>query len=265
MDAVKVAEAIISEAKARLMINSDMPASDDEKIKLARHIVDAARVAEGKAKGSAAEAVRAVLALASGDGDVNCFEQGEKENIPEPSSESDADVQGDVLDTTRESLTRDSFLINGEGIPAPGEVQDDVDPIPVDVTKCSDLEIRKLYSASNAVSARCKWLVSIEDGRLSAAKRTLEGARRRARQAVPKDRDDGKQRLAADIDADVESDSDVQHWRALVAEHEDNLRNLKALRDIHDGDCDRLSREWTMRSEEFVRAGGLGPKGARKQ
>jgi hypothetical protein len=67
------------------------------------------------------------------------------------------------------------------------------------------------------------------------------------------DEETGKAKLRDIIEAEVLEDPEYKKYDLLVREHEKNQGIYKALTEIYSSNVERLSREATMRKDEFDR------------
>lgn len=257
------ATAVINEAKARKIIDAPMPVDEGERIERATSLVEKAQAAVEKATGDRKDAVVAILNAAG----ANVGAPASTEPQPSETSGQEDSPQGESLGSTKRGRPlseafRFSYDMAGqshsEDIAVPAEVEGELPVLPIDMTQLSDLELRRLYSKFTAMSVRTAWLVSIEKGKATSAKALERDAFDKALRAVDKTEPGSeKAKLAAVVEAEANEDPEVKQWRATAGRHSDNLEKLKALRETHTESCDRISREWTMRTEEFQKAGGL--------
>ncbi len=71
-----------------------------------------------------------------------------------------------------------------------------------------------------------------------------------ALKATPK-KDGEKSKLKEVLDAEAREDPEFEKLDGEVRNHQNDVTTLKALVDIYGGNVDRLSREWTMRQDEY--------------
>jgi hypothetical protein len=147
-------------------------------------------------------------------------------------------------------------LAQKENLPIPPDIVGEPPTMPFDITGTDDLSLRKLHSQFNACLARVDYLLSLNEVALANAKIVYRDTYDTARIAVPKLGPDEKRRLSEDIDAETRTNADVKKWTAEVANLEQEQHQLKAFRDIYARYISVLSRDWSMRTDEWQKAGG---------
>lgn len=139
-----------------------------------------------------------------------------------------------------------------ENLPVPAHIEADADPMPRDLTALDDKRVRKLSGEYNAYLSRVTYLLGIELGDLKRAEHLLEAARGSAlRAAKVIDPKTEKPKLAKVIEAELLADKEVAVLTEAVVKHEATVDMLKALQSIYSGNVSLLSREWTMRQNEW--------------
>lgn len=225
--------AIINEAKSRNMLSAELPESDEARVAMAEDIVSKAELARPIAKGVAKEAVETILSIAN------------VKQKPAP------------LKEAFEFVYEHGGVKRTEHLPIPPEIEGDPPHLPIDLTKVDDLALRRLHSEFSACAQRAMWLVTLEEGKESAASRIADQKAYTVMQGLERtDATTGKPKLASIIEAEVAADSEVSKWRGLAADHRNKVRSIKSLRDSYHFACDRISREWSMRTESFMKEGG---------
>jgi hypothetical protein len=141
----------------------------------------------------------------------------------------------------------DSFL-EREKLPIPGAIEGDADPMPRDLSETSDKDIRRLSGEYNAFLGRATYLLSFESASLIQAEHLLNAAKSVAIKALPAS---DKKRTLKEIDSLILDVPDVKEWTEKVMEHEKKVAVLKGLKEIYSGNVSVLSREWTMRQNEW--------------
>lgn len=157
-----------------------------------------------------------------------------------------------VLTQTTTSKAEDVARI--DHLPIPKEWQDEPSELPRDFTKITDQDVRRLSSEYNAYFTRALWLLAVERSDLANATHLLDDALRKATLEVDRKDAAGKAKTVAIIEAEANNDTDVQTYRGNVYIHEDRIIVLKALAEIYSSNIERLSREATMRKDEFERS-----------
>jgi hypothetical protein len=148
-------------------------------------------------------------------------------------------------------------LTTREHLPVPAHIEGDPDQMPRDLSNLVDKEIRRLSGEYNAYLTRATYLLGLESSDLANAEHLLEAARAKALRNLDLTDplgDGKKQKLAKVIDAELLSDPGVIEWSAAVNKHQQQVIVLKSLKEIYSGNVDRLSREWTMRQNEWEKS-----------
>jgi hypothetical protein len=135
-----------------------------------------------------------------------------------------------------------------ERLPVPGHIEGDARAMPRDLSTLPDVEIRKLSGEYNAYLARTIFLLSTESAALVMAQHVLEGEKSRAMKNLPKA---DKKMTVKEKEAEIADDPQVKEWSKAVSHHEANVAVLKGLKEIYSGNVSVLSREWTMRQNEW--------------
>lgn len=232
----QVALAIVNEAKNRGLYDGEMPGNPAAMVKAAERLVGMAK--EARDKGAKGDDVTVIIALAENGATASAPAGTGRAAQPGGSAGSPA-----------------SPFMN---LPVPAEIEGEPPEMPYDLTGLDDLAVRRLQAQMQACYSRALWLVAQEDTALQRAKRTLDWERSQVRAKVPKLDDSvtpAVRRLSDDIISEVESARVVVEWRVKVEEHEDNLRNLKALRDVYYGNVGLCERELIARDQEWRRSG----------
>lgn len=144
---------------------------------------------------------------------------------------------------------------NKENLWIPPEIKGETVQMPSDITTLPDMQVRRLYSIFGAYVSRVKYLVSQEQSALANATHMREAAYRKAYRENFEflSQTSGKPTNAL-CDSYAVQDTELIKWEERVSEHSDKLSTLKALSDIYSSNCDRLSRESTMRHNEWERS-----------
>jgi hypothetical protein len=156
-----------------------------------------------------------------------------------------------------ESDEREVELFNqvtGEKLPVPAPIEGDADPMPRDLTLTSDRDIRKLSGEYNTFLSRVTYLLSVEASDLVGAEHLLNAAKNAALRGINAIGPDKKAKLAKVIDAEIALDPEVMKWSDAVTKHEKQIALLKGLKEIYSGNVSVLSREWTMRQNEWEKS-----------
>lgn len=217
-----IATSIINEA-ANQEIITQKPQSNSSKIKLAEHLVKMAR--EAYSKGERGKHVLSIINIAK----LNSEEIDEDEKFYK-----------DVINEKME-----------KNLPIPPEIEGQAPNLPLDITNIGNKELRYMYGAFNACSARANWLYSLEEAGASAAKQIAEHYIEEY--VIHADRKDygGRSKAMAILKAEAKDKyPEIIKWLDREKKHEIKANKYKRLLDTYDNACERLSREWTFRMNE---------------
>lgn len=282
---VTVAEAIINEVKSGGYEDKPMPEDDVGKLELANFWVGEAEKAvkaglnnsivttvinlAKDGSGPGAQEVEGPSAPAAEPEETPPVEEAEEPSQADPDPAPEAappPVEEEVQEETPEAATElqpapevtappeTSSLVQRENLPVPPEMAGDPPDMPADLTKESDLEIRRLHGVFNAYLSRLDWLVSQESMALHQAKIVFQRNYDVVRAVIPKVDAENKRRLSEDIDAEARQHESVIGWAERVDSHESALIELKGLQGIYTRWISVLSREWSMRTDEWQKS-----------
>jgi len=218
---------VLEEAKSGGFWDGELPGEEDKVIELGEYYVKEARNAKENIAGmSRNKTVRAILNIYS----VAIQEKSEK-NFQE--------YAGVEIDS---------------GLPIPEDMAGEPTPLPVDFTTIGDIQLRQLHGEYHAYLARARWLLAIAQNKLASATHLRDEAYRVAFQKEHINLELLGQRATKDVvDTAARGDSEYKEQNDLVKRHQGEVNIYKALVDIYEGGVDRLSRDWTMRTEEDKR------------
>lgn len=135
-----------------------------------------------------------------------------------------------------------------EKLPIPPELEGNPPELPRDISALSDIQLRRLHAEFHALLARATWLVAVEESDEHAADQIARHYKAMVlRDLVSKASKDAK--ITA-LEAEAAGDERVREWTQRKNEHYVQVKLLKALRDTYEDSCDRMSRDFTMRSAE---------------
>lgn len=258
--------AIITEAKNDGAFDGPLPVSSEDRIKEATNLYKQAKAA---AKSDVDfPIVTAIISIAEGAvapaviGDKVEVEIQEPEYKPElviekvpevaapkPAAKKPAKPAKKAVEPDVPELGIDKFL-QREGLPIPSEIDWDVKEIPADLTALSEVEVRRMHGQYHAYFSRTLWLLAQEENDLNAAEHLYDMAFAKAIRAI------GGDKITA-AKTEASADPEVVVWKEKMMQHAAAVKKLKALCNIYEASCNRLSREWTMRSEERGTSGSL--------
>jgi hypothetical protein len=243
------AQQIMVESKSLGVYDGPMPEDDSFLIKEAEKIRDQAK--DAYKAGVRGEAVVTILRLSevevetpqekNGDA-IAAIAQATKELDDRPAQT----PQEPTVEQVYESGTVGMGAVS-PSLPAPPEV-DYTPDIPSDFTEISTTDLRKYLSAFNAAAAYASWLLSIEENMEDYARRVGDNY---FDEALLRTKDTGEKQLKDILMATVNADEKVKLWRTRELKHKTQARTLKRQLEYYERTCDRLSREWTIRSEDI--------------
>lgn len=145
-----------------------------------------------------------------------------------------------------EQVTKD---YNPIGMPVPLDLEHPPAGMPDDLTSIGDITARALHSQFNALAARMRYLLGLENAKARACTRVrdryLKAAIREARKEAPKDATLTEVTYIAEVD-----DVNVATWTERVVRHSDRAEAFKTFLAFYSEDVTVLSRDWTMRQRE---------------
>jgi hypothetical protein len=140
-------------------------------------------------------------------------------------------------------------------LPIPQTLPVDNPALPGDLTTLDDRVLRQYHSLYNGFLGRARWLLGIATGDLIRAEHLRDEAFRVALLKVNRiDPKTEKPKSVATLDAEAKESADYQMWAQAANDHEREVAMRKSVVEIYQGNVAVLSREWTMRTEEFERS-----------
>jgi hypothetical protein len=236
---VKRAQSIINEAKSHEVYEDELPEEEDDQILLAEELVEVANDAFNE--GNRSEAVTSIKFAA--EILIDNSENKEPEEEQTKLGRKDDELYEAEY---KEALTEPTEL------PIPPEIQEEIPELPLDLTELSDKEVMRFHGAFNALSARANWLYAQQEAGESAAKKIVDHMYDLWVVTANKVDPTSKKPKTKDVlraEAIQEVDS-LGIWVDRQQTHATKAKKLSRLRDIYDNNCDRLSRHWTMITEE---------------
>lgn len=193
-----------------------------------------------------------------------------EENDTEPDDEADLrteelddeDFDAEHLEVVQKVIKK----IDTENLFVPDPLPEDVIELPFDLTDCSNTEIRKLHGAFNAYSARAAYVLMIEEQCERSCGYIAEQKMAEYIDSIEKiDEETKKPKSVTALEAEAKQDETVSLWLNRKHEHGSVAIAMRKERDMYDKTVTVLSREWTMRSEEFQHSGGLSNRSSKKK
>lgn len=225
----KYSEAILREAKEGGYFDEPIPEDDKEASEKAVYYATEAKEAADKPEFKKDKTVKAILQL---------YEAAKTEQAEE--------VVADIFGPTRETH---------RGLPVPEETYSEPTWLPNDFTELGDKDIRRAHAQYNGYHSRAKWLYSVEVNRLADATAIRDDIYRDNYERWNDDLDaDGKKTTKDILDTNARGEDNYKEADANVRRHQREVVSLKHLMEIYGDTVDRLSREWTMRTDENKRS-----------
>ncbi len=254
-------------------LEEDLPEDDDEIISLAEMYLTHARAAEEA--GKADDFIERIVALGESDGYVKPKaepepeeeqeeEQAEPEAEPEPEEkpkrrtrkkkepEPEPETDPDIHDPDAEALP----VITKDNLPLPQQIEGDPPVMPRDISECSDKQIRRLASEFQACLNVAIHLYKRTMDKVLRTKQLRAAAYREAylleeaaaREAGLKPTKEALDMAAQQAPAYKKLDDELFELERLAGDY-------KMLKEIYEGNVSRLSREATIRDDEYKRSG----------
>lgn len=141
-----------------------------------------------------------------------------------------------------------------KGLPIPKEPEGEPVQMPADISRIEDEELRSYHSLFNYYFGRVRWLLAEEKEKLSMATHLRDSEYRKAYKKYSEQLVKQGERPTKDlVDSFARDEVDFVAWDRKVVDHQNNVEKLRALTDIFEGNIERLSREATMRQNEWDR------------
>ncbi len=234
----KLAIAIINEVKNAGFETRPIPYDAQETIELAEYWIEDAE--RGREQGVKHPALFAILELA---------EQAKMEDTyPRRSS-------GGLSESDEREVDAFYEKIASENLPVPEELQDAPEPMPSDLSAVADKKIRFLSGHYNAYLNRARWKLAIATSDLANASHLRDAEYKKSYRHYHGEITQRGDRATKDlVDSFVSEDPKIVEWDGRLLEHQNQVTMYKTLVDIYSSNVDRLSREWTMRQNEWERS-----------
>jgi hypothetical protein len=225
----KYSDAILRQAKEGGYLDDPIPEDDKEASELATFYAVEAEKSLGKPEFKKDKTVGAIVEL---------FKDWQSKNAEE--------VVEEIFGPTRETH---------RGLPVPEETYKEPTWLPNDFTELGDKDIRKAHAQYNGYHSRAKWLYSLEVNKLADATAIRDSIYRDNYEKWNDEYEaDGRKTTKDVLDTAARGDADYKEADANVRQHQRDVVSLKALMEIYGDTVDRLSREWTMRTDENKRS-----------
>ncbi len=154
-----------------------------------------------------------------------------------------------VVEPKREGFVSQALEIEAK-LPIPKEVDFDYTHLPDDFTELTDTQIRRFSSHNQHFLNRARYLLAGVVNHNSAATHLRDEAYRQAYKKAA----DEKKATRDYYDLVAKEDETYKKYDADVRNDLEQVNIYKALVEIYSGNVERLSREWTMRQNEWEKS-----------
>lgn len=260
---IQTARAILAEAAAGNYLDRELPLEELDVIDLAQYYYDEAVL--GHEEGMRDEHILAIIGLGSQVSPPVLSESADltqQEETPPGEFNSWREVPQNVKGYPRRSsggysesdLRERENTFEPEDLPIPKPLPEVPYDMPTDLTEIGDKALRRLYSAFNAYSGRARWMLAISQSNLANATHLRDESYRAAYLIYHRRAQVEGEKLSQAILENLAKESDdYKSWEEKVSKHEKEVTNWRALSDIYSKNVEILSREWTMRTEQYER------------
>lgn len=179
----------------------------------------------------------------------------------ETSGREDPEDDPDDDDEHRRLVAKIKKRVDEEFFSIPAKLPQEIVELPFDLTQESDEAIRRLHSAFTSYFARAAYVAKLEGQLADACKHIGDKKHAEVMASLPRiDEETKKEKNVTLLKAEAENDPTVELWRDRHLSHSMMASNSKKDCDIYEKNISSLSREWTMRHEEYEHTGGLTKK-----
>jgi len=142
--------------------------------------------------------------------------------------------------------------IVSDKLPIPKDPDFEYKHLPADFTTLTDIEIRRYSSHNQHFLNRARYLLAQVINHLADANHLKDDAYRKAYRETYEQLDSTVGKPTKDlVDSYAREDEFVKKYDNDAKEAQANITSLKALVEVYSGNVERLSREWTMRQNEW--------------
>lgn len=146
--------------------------------------------------------------------------------------------------------------VTRENLPIPRQIEGDPPVMPMDTSDLGDKAVRRLMGEFNACLGRVIYLIQDALDDELRLKQLKEDSYRRAYLAEEQAARENDIKLTKEaLDFAARESEEFQDYDQRLFEASKLVRNYKALKEIYQGNIDRLSREGTLRDDEARRDG----------
>lgn len=252
---IEKAQVIINEAKSAGAYEGPLPEDEALAIKEAERIIEQALAAYRA--GVKGDAVMTILNL-SQDLDIPDKEKGDLDNrsvaatiispnIPDDNGNASVDLVKELEPDIEKEYEEGVVGAIDPAIPIP-KPPENLPELPADFTELNTLQLRRFMSAYNAAAVFTAWQLSVEENLQEAAKFLGDMLFDTIVEQVHSENADA---LAKVITAKTNQNPQIKLWRKRELSHKTKARTYKRTLESYERTGDRLSREWTIRSEDL--------------
>jgi hypothetical protein len=278
-----IARAILTEVASGDWLDREIPEDEKELVALAMYFVEEAKLA--KKDGMDNEHINAIInlgkeptvsppvlsapvepdSLKGPPGEINIMDELRKKDpagVSEPVIK--AKVKGhDPHPGRNDPVTQYHDVSPGgtkpvqkeyEGLPLPQPNPETTLDMPIDLTEVGDKAVRRLYSAFTSYYNRARWKLAVAQSNLSNATHLRDSEYRKAYKKYSTELVKNGERATKDlVDNFARDDGYYKEWEEKVVKHEQEVIHWRALYEIYGKNVEVLSRDWTMRTEQYER------------
>ena len=263
----ETARAILSEVASGGWLKEDLPENEDELISRAEFWVEEAKLAVTEEGMGNNEHIIAIINLAKASPPVlsevavhnhDGTPPGEIEPVHEKMhrerKEKEELIRGTYPRRSSGGFSESDLREDFEGFPLPQSIPEDSLDMPTDLTEVGDKAVRRLYSAFTSYYNRARWKLALAQSSLTNATHLRDAEYRRAYKNYSQELIKSGERATKDlVDSFALGDADYKEWNDKAAKHEEEVIRWRALQEIYGKNVEVLSREWTMRTEQYER------------
>jgi hypothetical protein len=170
----------------------------------------------------------------------------------------DAEAPADPVDGEEADLHEEVIAnLERERLHVPPPIEADQPEMPFDLTTVSDSQLRHLHGAFAAYAYRAGYLQQIEEAKARNYKERIRDLEHTLLVNADKtEPQTGKPKTMGLLEAEIASDETIRGWRKRQVRHEEFAASYKSQKESYHKYAEILSRQETMRQNEFERAGG---------
>jgi len=236
---LKLSKAIINEAlSGGFIYATEIPEKEEEIIEFAKYLAEEAQKEYNGRAGGGNETIKAIVEL------LETSSEETDKFTPDQSARQLKEESGSVSSAFFRDIPLPQLSPSVEGIEMPWNVAD-----------LTDIQLRKYHGIMNHYYARARYALAEENGQWKAAVHLRDEALRKALTvASQKNILHETKKPATVLTAEASEDEDFVKWSKKAREHEESVDKFRALTEIYSKNVEVLSREATIRHNEFERS-----------